>query len=380
MFAGCLVALYITLEAPVSGMSMNPARSFASAAPGRMLAGALDLLRGAAAGMLRAVAAYRLHGHARRRLRQAQPPHAPPLYLPVRLRRPRRPARIGRERIRWPAERYDAIIVGSGAGGAAAAYRLVRAGSRVLLIEKGPRLPRDGSTLDVKQVFNEGEFKSHEPWLDGDGGDLVPEEYFNLGGKTKWYGAALLRFWRTSSRPIPIISASPGRSASPSSTPYYDEVEKLLGVRRFDYEPDLQSLIDKIVRGGSGWERAAADRAQRRHRAERAGRPRTSTASHRSPAQGGRREQPVDADRGAAQPHDHDDEEGDRAAARRRARPLRVGGVVCRDGSDFEAEQVVLAAGAMTSPRLLQRYLARTASARRCHARPSSGATSSCTC
>jgi len=30
-FAGCLVATYITLEAPLSGMSMNPARSFGSA-------------------------------------------------------------------------------------------------------------------------------------------------------------------------------------------------------------------------------------------------------------------------------------------------------------------------------------------------------------
>jgi aquaporin Z len=32
VFAGCLVALYITFESPVSGMSMNPARTFASAA------------------------------------------------------------------------------------------------------------------------------------------------------------------------------------------------------------------------------------------------------------------------------------------------------------------------------------------------------------
>lgn len=31
--AGTLVAIYITLEAPLSGMSMNPARTFASAAP-----------------------------------------------------------------------------------------------------------------------------------------------------------------------------------------------------------------------------------------------------------------------------------------------------------------------------------------------------------
>jgi aquaporin Z len=34
--AGALVALYIALEAPFSGMSMNPARSFASAAPAGM--------------------------------------------------------------------------------------------------------------------------------------------------------------------------------------------------------------------------------------------------------------------------------------------------------------------------------------------------------
>lgn len=34
LFAGALVALYISIEAPLSGMSMNPARTFASAAPG----------------------------------------------------------------------------------------------------------------------------------------------------------------------------------------------------------------------------------------------------------------------------------------------------------------------------------------------------------
>jgi aquaporin Z len=33
--AGFLVAVYITLEAPISGMSMNPARSLASAVPAR---------------------------------------------------------------------------------------------------------------------------------------------------------------------------------------------------------------------------------------------------------------------------------------------------------------------------------------------------------
>lgn len=34
LFAGSLVATYITFEAPISGMSMNPARSLGSALPG----------------------------------------------------------------------------------------------------------------------------------------------------------------------------------------------------------------------------------------------------------------------------------------------------------------------------------------------------------
>jgi len=33
IFAGILIALYITFEAPLSGMSINPARTFASAVP-----------------------------------------------------------------------------------------------------------------------------------------------------------------------------------------------------------------------------------------------------------------------------------------------------------------------------------------------------------
>jgi aquaporin Z len=60
VFAGCLVALYITLEAPVSGMSMNPARTLASALPGRLFDALWIYFVGPAAGMLLAVEAYRL--------------------------------------------------------------------------------------------------------------------------------------------------------------------------------------------------------------------------------------------------------------------------------------------------------------------------------
>jgi aquaporin Z len=60
VLAGCLVALYITLEAPLSGMSMNPARSVASALPGHLWQAWWIYFVGPAAGMLLAVEVYRL--------------------------------------------------------------------------------------------------------------------------------------------------------------------------------------------------------------------------------------------------------------------------------------------------------------------------------
>jgi aquaporin Z len=50
--AGALVALYITVEAPVSGMSLNPARSVASALPSGVWHGIWIYLTAPALGML----------------------------------------------------------------------------------------------------------------------------------------------------------------------------------------------------------------------------------------------------------------------------------------------------------------------------------------
>jgi aquaporin Z len=56
--AGCLVALYITIEAPFSGMSMNPARTFASAAAGGPWTHAWIYYTAPLLGMLAAVEIY----------------------------------------------------------------------------------------------------------------------------------------------------------------------------------------------------------------------------------------------------------------------------------------------------------------------------------
>jgi aquaporin Z len=56
--AGCLVALYITFEAPLSGMSMNPARTLASALPGGLFDHLWIYFAGPPAGMLLAALVY----------------------------------------------------------------------------------------------------------------------------------------------------------------------------------------------------------------------------------------------------------------------------------------------------------------------------------
>jgi aquaporin Z len=71
--AGALVALYIALEAPFSGMSMNPARSFASAAPAGIWAGLWIYFVAPPLGMLGAAA---MHAHFEARAGCAKLVHA----------------------------------------------------------------------------------------------------------------------------------------------------------------------------------------------------------------------------------------------------------------------------------------------------------------
>jgi aquaporin Z len=58
VFAGALVATYITVEAPLSGMSMNPARSFASALPANLWTDFWVYLTAPLLGMLLAAECY----------------------------------------------------------------------------------------------------------------------------------------------------------------------------------------------------------------------------------------------------------------------------------------------------------------------------------
>jgi len=253
---------------------------------------------------------------------------------------------------------YDYIIIGSGAGGAAAASTLVHTGASVLLLEKGPELPQDGSTLDVEQVIRQGRFKSHEPWLDSAGRTFAPEEYFNVGGKTRWYGAAVLRYAPHEFEADLDHQCLGWPLRYADLVPYYEEAERRLGVRTFDVEPDLAAIVQRLVRPGSPWRSEPLPLALS---AEIVDHPEEAAHFDAFASVQGFKGDAVRAfldplrDRTNFHLHSGDAVTGliaDPADAR------RVTGVVTATGRHYTGRTVLLAAGALHSPRLLQSYLA----------------------
>ena len=259
-----------------------------------------------------------------------------------------------------PEAGYDAIVIGSGAGGSAAAYRLVRAGRRVLLVEKGDALPGDGSTLDVARVIRDGAFKSRELWRRADVRHVVPEEYFNLGGKTKWYGAALLRFAEDEFQGDPAHQCLAWPIPYATLAPYYEEVEKLLGVRSLACEPDLAKILAAVAPAGAAWRQSPLPMGLSERILEHPDEARhfdgfASVAGLKGDAERGFLARVNDAPNLRIITGDPVVELLPSADS-----ALRIGGVSLRSGQRFRAVHVVLAAGALHSPRLLQRYLDRT--------------------
>ena len=88
---------------------------------------------------------------------------------------------------------YDAIIIGSGAGGGTLALQLARAGKKILILERGPFLPQEKLNWDTAAVFLDNRYHTKEVWQDKDGKELHPQQAYFVGGQTKVYGAAMFR-------------------------------------------------------------------------------------------------------------------------------------------------------------------------------------------
>ncbi|MDH3497548.1 MAG: GMC family oxidoreductase [Gemmatimonadota bacterium] len=128
---------------------------------------------------------------------------------------------------------YDVIIIGSGAGGGTLAHRLAPSGKRILLLERGNYVPREKDNWRPRAVNVEGKYQAKEVWYDRDGKPLHPHTNYNVGGNTKFYGAALFRLRREDFGELRHHGGiSPAWPISYDELePYYTEAERLYQVR-----------------------------------------------------------------------------------------------------------------------------------------------------
>jgi choline dehydrogenase-like flavoprotein len=127
---------------------------------------------------------------------------------------------------------YDAIIIGTGAGGGTLALHLGQAGKNILILERGPFMPQEKLNWDTSAVFLDNRYHTREIWQDRDGKELHPQQAYFVGGQTKVYGAAMFRM---RAEDFGVIRHKGGISpAWPISyadmEPYYTRAEELFHV------------------------------------------------------------------------------------------------------------------------------------------------------
>ena len=168
-------------------------------------------------------------------------------------------------------ERYDVIIIGTGAGGGTLARALAPSGKRILLLERGGYVPREPQNWSTKAVNVEGRYHTKEVWRDAKGRDLHPHTNYYVGGNTKFYGAALFRM-----RERDFAELRHAGGVSPrwpvsydEMEPYYTRAERMYHVHgdrgadpteprasgpfphpRVSHEPRIQKLSDDLARLG----------------------------------------------------------------------------------------------------------------------------------
>lgn len=164
-------------------------------------------------------------------------------------------------------DHYDVIIIGAGVGGGALANILAGHGKSILMIERGPRLPREDDNWSVDAVFHKRKYAAKEQWRDKDGKLFNPGTYYYVGGNSKFFGAATLRFraqdFETLQHEGGIAPAWP--VSYNEFAPFYDQAERLLGTHgtaRMDpcepprsgpmphaaigHEPEIQAFDKKL--------------------------------------------------------------------------------------------------------------------------------------
>ncbi len=59
---------------------------------------------------------------------------------------------------------YDVVVIGSGVGGGCVALTLAATGARILILERGERLPREPQNWDAEAVFGDLRYRTRDIW------------------------------------------------------------------------------------------------------------------------------------------------------------------------------------------------------------------------
>src|SRR4029078_5800356 len=90
-------------------------------------------------------------------------------------------------------ERYDIIIIGSGAGGGTVTHALSSTPARILLLERGDFVPQEDENWSPEAVWRDRRYQTTERWLNGRGGEFPPYTHYCVGGHSKCWGRVLFR-------------------------------------------------------------------------------------------------------------------------------------------------------------------------------------------
>ena len=127
---------------------------------------------------------------------------------------------------------YDVVIIGSGVGGGSVALQLAGTKAKVLVLERGPKLPREAQNWSPEAVFVDHRYRTQETWW-ADDRAFHPGMFYFVGGSTKFYGTAMFRFrekdFEALAHPEGVSPAWPIRYNDLES--WYGQAETLFGVR-----------------------------------------------------------------------------------------------------------------------------------------------------
>lgn len=150
--------------------------------------------------------------------------------------------------IKESAEAYDAIVVGSGAGGGMAGYILAHAGLNVLMLEAGPfydpakdalqmrwpwESPRRGASTirpfgDFDAAYGGWELEG-EPYTHASGTQFDWFRARMLGGRTNHWGRISLRMGPDDFKPVDDVTEA-WPITYEEIKPYYDRIDRMIGI------------------------------------------------------------------------------------------------------------------------------------------------------